>query len=220
MDTESKCRAKNLMSIQVKMSDLQSLRQFSNRLKGQWHRAFEGKYGKILSLIEVEVQSAPTLEEYERLLGLPLTETPSYFYKGALLVVGVNSKASEGTRCGGPSSNISRGKTELLLEGGRLADFPRRDRGDMAAINAFLARRDRGENPTIGILANTYCTLNYCYERKWKSMVCCKHLFYLWLTTHVFHNKCKTAYPMEDFKWCLVKTMTNREWTQYLRWAT
>ncbi|RDX95694.1 hypothetical protein CR513_21747, partial [Mucuna pruriens] len=37
---------------------------------------------------------------------------------------------------------------------------------DLAAMEVVLAKRDRGENPTMAVLANTYYTLNYCSERK------------------------------------------------------
>ncbi|RDY04542.1 hypothetical protein CR513_11728, partial [Mucuna pruriens] len=41
---------------------------------------------------------------------------------------------------------------------------------DLAAKAAFLAKRDRGENPVIAILGNTYYSLNYCYERNEKGI--------------------------------------------------
>ncbi|RDY05229.1 hypothetical protein CR513_10952, partial [Mucuna pruriens] len=72
---------------------------------------------------------------------------------------------------------------------------------DQAAIDIFLANRDRGENPTMEILANTYYTLSYYCERQGKSLRCCAHLLYLLLTAHLFHNKRKTTCPIEDFKW-------------------
>ncbi|RDX73770.1 hypothetical protein CR513_46577, partial [Mucuna pruriens] len=43
---------------------------------------------------------------------------------------------------------------------------------DLAGMDAFLAKRDRGENPVIAILANTYYSLNYCYERNGKGLRC------------------------------------------------
>ncbi|RDY04081.1 hypothetical protein CR513_12248, partial [Mucuna pruriens] len=53
MGIESKCGAKSLLSIQVKLLDLLPLRQFSSMLKGPWRCTSEGKYGKILDLIEL-----------------------------------------------------------------------------------------------------------------------------------------------------------------------
>ncbi|RDX92415.1 hypothetical protein CR513_25464, partial [Mucuna pruriens] len=64
---------------------------------------------------------------------------------------------------------------------------------DLAAIDVYLSKRDRGENPTIALLTNTYYTLNHCCERKGGNLRCCSHLLYLWLTTHLFHSKRKTA---------------------------
>ncbi|RDY05228.1 hypothetical protein CR513_10951, partial [Mucuna pruriens] len=88
------------------ITHLQSLRYWGDCLKGQWHRAFERKHDNLLSILEVEVQPAalvtlaqyydsplrcftfrdfhiaPTLEEYKRLLRLPLAESPHYFHRG------------------------------------------------------------------------------------------------------------------------------------------
>ncbi|RDX73689.1 hypothetical protein CR513_46679, partial [Mucuna pruriens] len=41
---------------------------------------------------------------------------------------------------------------------------------DLAAIDAFLAKRDIGENLIITILANTYYSMNYFYERNGKGL--------------------------------------------------
>ncbi|RDX92597.1 hypothetical protein CR513_25257, partial [Mucuna pruriens] len=35
---------------------------------------------------------------------------------------------------------------------------------DLAVVDAYLAKRERGENPTILLLTNTYYTLSYCWE--------------------------------------------------------
>ncbi|RDX67903.1 hypothetical protein CR513_53169, partial [Mucuna pruriens] len=74
---------------------------------------------------------------------------------------------------------------------------------DMAAIDAFLTYRDKGENPIEGEEYNTLFP---------------RAIFVV--VTHVFHNKCKMMCPMEDFRWCFVKLMSNKEWTQYLRRST
>ncbi|RDY05193.1 hypothetical protein CR513_10975, partial [Mucuna pruriens] len=73
--------------------------------QGQWRRVFEKLHGNLLRILEIETQPAalealfqyydppircftfrdfqiaPTLEEYERLLGLPLAEFPHYFHQ-------------------------------------------------------------------------------------------------------------------------------------------
>ncbi|RDY11806.1 hypothetical protein CR513_03472, partial [Mucuna pruriens] len=87
---------------------------------------------------------------------------------------------------------------------------------DLATIDVFLAKRDRGENPVIVVLANTYYTLNYYCKRNGKSLRCYTHLLYLWMTANLFHSKCKMVCPIEDFKWSWIKTMSKLDWTQYL----
>ncbi|RDX63706.1 hypothetical protein CR513_57828, partial [Mucuna pruriens] len=72
------------------------------------------------------------------------------------------------------------------------------DHIDLAVVDAFLAKRDRGENPIIAVLANTYYTLDYCHERIGRGLRCCASLLYLWMIAHFFHSKRKTACPMED----------------------
>ncbi|RDX63819.1 hypothetical protein CR513_57699, partial [Mucuna pruriens] len=71
---------------------------------------------------------------------------------------------------------------------------------DLVAMEVFLARRNKGENPTMAVLADTYYSLNYCSEQKERSLRCCTPLLYLWLTSHLFHYKSKTECPIEDFK--------------------
>ncbi|RDX95786.1 hypothetical protein CR513_21643, partial [Mucuna pruriens] len=82
-----------------------SLRKWGSFLKGQWCQSFEGRYGNCLSLLELEVQPntpialaqnydphlrcftirdfqlAPTLEEYERIISMPLAKSPPYLFK-------------------------------------------------------------------------------------------------------------------------------------------
>ncbi|RDY12195.1 hypothetical protein CR513_03054, partial [Mucuna pruriens] len=41
---------------------------------------------------------------------------------------------------------------------------------DLTVVDAFLAKRDGGENLVIAVLANTYYTLNYYYEKNEKSL--------------------------------------------------
>ncbi|RDX75791.1 hypothetical protein CR513_44293, partial [Mucuna pruriens] len=75
---------------------------------------------------------------------------------------------------------------------------------DLVVVDAFLAKRDRGENFVIAILANTYYFLNYCYGKNGKALRCCTSLLYLWLTTH------------RRLHWSWIKTMTKAEWTKQL----
>ncbi|RDX73025.1 hypothetical protein CR513_47428, partial [Mucuna pruriens] len=95
-----------LQPIPTKTPDVQYLRQWVSQLKGQWRRTFERKYSNLLGLVSGEVQFtalsvltqycdppfrcftfkdfqlALTLEEYGRLLGIPLEKSPPYLYRG------------------------------------------------------------------------------------------------------------------------------------------
>ncbi|RDX71857.1 hypothetical protein CR513_48737, partial [Mucuna pruriens] len=106
MDVEIGYNIRNLHPIQAKTPDLQSLRLWGSHLKGQWCRTFEGRHDNQLSLLDVEVQLgalstltqyydpplkcftfrdfqlAPTLKEYERLLGLHMAKSPPYLFRG------------------------------------------------------------------------------------------------------------------------------------------
>ncbi|RDY12594.1 hypothetical protein CR513_02587, partial [Mucuna pruriens] len=86
------------------MLNYQKINLFGTR--GQWHKTFEKKHGNLINILDIEVQPAalevlaqyydvflrcftfrdfqiaPTLEEYERLLGLPLEASPQYFHRG------------------------------------------------------------------------------------------------------------------------------------------
>ncbi|RDX94755.1 hypothetical protein CR513_22827, partial [Mucuna pruriens] len=57
---------RKLRPIPTKTPNVQSLRQWGSQLKGHWRRTFERKYDNLLGVL------APTLEEYERLWGIPL----------------------------------------------------------------------------------------------------------------------------------------------------
>ncbi|RDY01725.1 hypothetical protein CR513_14918, partial [Mucuna pruriens] len=56
MDTKTQYKAKKLHFVQIKTPDLWSLQQLGSCLKGQWHRTFEGRYGNLLRILEVELQ--------------------------------------------------------------------------------------------------------------------------------------------------------------------
>ncbi|KAJ1406314.1 hypothetical protein SESBI_25240 [Sesbania bispinosa] len=60
---------------------------------------------------------------------------------------------------------------------------------DLASIDIFLAQKSRGENPVPAVLADVYHTLNYCYVKKGKRILCCLPALYVWLTAHIFDRK-------------------------------
>ncbi|RDY07884.1 hypothetical protein CR513_07941, partial [Mucuna pruriens] len=99
--------------------------------------------------------------------------------------------------------------------------FPQlEDYVDLAAMEVFLARKNKGENPTMAILADTYYSLNQCGERRRGVLRCCTPLLYLWLTAHLFQCKHRTVSPVEDFKWSWIPPMTKEEWVHKLDEAT
>ncbi|RDY06424.1 hypothetical protein CR513_09588, partial [Mucuna pruriens] len=224
-----------LRPILTRTPDVQSLRQWGSQLKGHWRRTFERKYGNLIGLVSVEVQCtaisaltqyydpplrcftfrdfqlAPTLEEYERLLGIPLGKSLPYLFRGhysSWTSVANLLKASE-LEVSKQKKNRNRGDGDWLtfidvygLLVYNVVLFPYiEDYVDLAAIDAFLGKRDRGESPIVAVLANTYYTLNYYREKNGRGLRCCTSLLYLWITTHLFHSKGRTEYPIEDHNW-------------------
>ncbi|RDX66159.1 hypothetical protein CR513_55109, partial [Mucuna pruriens] len=100
-DVESK---RGTLSIKVKAPDSLVLKRYMEMLKGSARRMFEVRFGKILDLVEIEVQPealsalaqfydspmrsflfkkfqlAPTMEEYKHILGIPLIDRSPYLY--------------------------------------------------------------------------------------------------------------------------------------------
>ncbi|RDY02337.1 hypothetical protein CR513_14222, partial [Mucuna pruriens] len=246
METETQYRVRQWCPIHAKIPDLQSLRHWGSCLKGQWRKAFERKHGNLLSILEVEMQPvvealvqyydllvrcftfrdfqiAPTLEEYERLLGLPLSESPHYFHRALiaklLRVFEVEMSKEKRNRNGLEGIHKIYLEERLLIYG--IILFPHlEDYIDLTAIKVFLTKKERGENPTMVILANTYYTLNYCCERRDESLRCCMHLLYLWITAHLFHSKGRTTCLVEEFKWSWVKAMSRECWAKRLNGAS
>ncbi|RDX92564.1 hypothetical protein CR513_25290, partial [Mucuna pruriens] len=261
----------NRVSVQIRTLDLHTICNISSHLKGQWRRSFEKIHGNLLQILEIEAQPkalealvqyydaparcftfsdfqmAPTLEEYERLLGLPLAEGALYFHQDQtpswgtitrllktseedITKVKKNRNGIEGLpkayleqkldlfRLGGdwPTFMDTLG---LLIYGILLFPHPE-NYVDLAAMEVFLAKKNKGENPIMAVLADTYYSLHQCGERRRGILRCCTPLLYLWLTSHLFQCKHRTTCPIEDFKWSWVPPMTNKEWARKLDEAT
>ncbi|RDX97448.1 hypothetical protein CR513_19775, partial [Mucuna pruriens] len=110
METEPRYWVKQLHHVQAKAPNVQTLRHWGSCLRGPWRRRFEKLHGNLLSLLEVETQPAalealvqyydspircftfrdfqmaPTLEEYERLMGLPSSNPHSTSIKANALL--------------------------------------------------------------------------------------------------------------------------------------
>ncbi|RDY06267.1 hypothetical protein CR513_09774, partial [Mucuna pruriens] len=217
MGTKYQLGAKLGYPVQIRTPNLHAIRSISSCLKGQWRRTFEKMHDNLLQILEIETQlealealvqyydsparcftfrdfqMAPTLKEYECLLGLPLAElTPSWGTIARLLKI----SEEEMTRV-----RKNRNGSEGLP----------RDYIDLVAMGVFLAKKNKGENLTMAVLANTYYSLNQCGERRRGVLRCCTPLLYLWLTAHHFQCKHRTACPVEDFKWSWIPPMTKEE---------
>ncbi|RDY09897.1 hypothetical protein CR513_05665, partial [Mucuna pruriens] len=188
-------------------------------------------------------QLAPTLEEYERLVGIPCDKSLPYLYGGhypsrasvarllkvpesEVLKLKKNRNGVEGIPYAALEERLQRLQEEedwrafmdvygLLVYGIML--FPQIDRYvDLAAIDAFLGKRDWGEHPVVAVLANTYHTLDYSNRKNGRGLRCCTSLLFLWLTAHLFYSSKRTKCPIEDHYWSCIKPLTKAEWTARL----
>ncbi|RDX67945.1 hypothetical protein CR513_53124, partial [Mucuna pruriens] len=92
MDTKVQYIAKNWITIQIKTPSLQSLRQSARELKGPWRRVLKERSSGdrratrcvdgLGIILRLTFKLAPTLEEYERILGMLVVELSVYFYRG------------------------------------------------------------------------------------------------------------------------------------------
>ncbi|RDX86131.1 hypothetical protein CR513_32566, partial [Mucuna pruriens] len=103
-----------------------------------------------------DFQLAPILEEYERLIGIPYDKSPPYLFRGhypSWASVARVLKAEEKSKWSGSDPRSGLGTKAPTASGGiRLVSlgimlFPQIERYvDLATIDAFLGRRDRGEH--------------------------------------------------------------------------
>ncbi|RDY11090.1 hypothetical protein CR513_04292, partial [Mucuna pruriens] len=194
METKVQFWVKQLHPVQARVPNVQSLRYWGNCLKVQWRRSFEKLHGNLLRLLEIETQPtalealfqyydspmrcftfrdfqmASTLEEYERLLGLPLMESPHYFHQAqppSWAIVARLLRVSEAKMNRNGLEGVPRVYIEerlfqfqeeqdwavvidilgLLLYGVVLFPYVE-DYVDLVAIELFLGKRDSGENST------------------------------------------------------------------------
>jgi hypothetical protein len=186
---------------------------------------------------------APTLEEYEQILGYSLENVKPYHYIGnypspktvaSILKVKIDKlkkymKSPNGVQ-GIPLSYLNE-RLKSFSEVGdwdAFADvlalaifgivlFPNIDQYiDFAAIDVFLAVRNERRNPVPTVLADTYYTLHCCHEMKKKRIVCCFPALYVWLITHIFHSGLIALCPIVDFKHCSVEPKSRYDWAKYL----
>lgn len=268
MGSSGENMAKKTVSVTVSNPEVDNLKALGRLLIGENREKFVKRYGNILDFLELDVQVdaisslvqfydpdlrcfifkdfqlAPTLEEFEQILGYPLEKGKPYCYPGKYPrvqkianVLKVNdiqnlkdmiqnrkgtsgfprSLIEEKARCLAANGDwvAFRDVLALIIYGTIL--FPSaQELIDYAAIDVFLAYRDNGENPTYAVLADVYYTLYYCYEKKGKRILCCLPSLYVWLVTHIFKNGCKRSCPINDFMMCDVKPKTRQDWAKYM----
>ncbi|RDY03268.1 hypothetical protein CR513_13169, partial [Mucuna pruriens] len=188
MGTKYQLGAKIGYLVQIRTLDLHAIRSISNCLKEQW-RKIETQPEALKALVQYydaparcftfrDFQMAPTLEEYECLLGLPLTELGS---------VKKNRNGSEGL----PRAYLEKrldlfrvwenwsvfmDALELLIY--EILLFPQlEDYVDLVAMGLFLAKKNKGENSAMVVLADTYYSLNQCGERGGPEMLYAPFVF-------------------------------------------
>ncbi|RDY01153.1 hypothetical protein CR513_15552, partial [Mucuna pruriens] len=195
MTMEPKEGKRASLPIRVKLPELKSLKRFDNLLRGCRHLNFDNKVVRMLKVSESESELAKKRLRRNSVEGIPrayLEERMEYLskmgdWKTFVDVLGLSLFGI------------------VLLT--RLDNYM-----DHAAINAFWTCREKNKNHVVAILANTYYTLNNSHEGKEGIMTCSSHTLYLWITTHIFTSTRNTPCPIEDYKWCFVKILTDQEW--------
>ncbi|RDX94076.1 hypothetical protein CR513_23586, partial [Mucuna pruriens] len=200
-------------------------------LKGSLRKSFEGKYGKILRFMEVEVQLLAFSALMLHLLGL-LTRSHLGRIRTHLGVASISilelsaKKRLNRSNVDGLPQSYLKERMEGLFREEDWSVFM-----DVLTLTIYrtilspvwtimltllslmfsLHAETKEKNLIIVIFVDTYYTFNYCYERKGRKPLCFLPMLYLWLVTHLFSNKCKMTCLMEDAKWCCVKTMISKE---------
>ncbi|RDY08350.1 hypothetical protein CR513_07437, partial [Mucuna pruriens] len=154
-----------------------------------------------------DFQLALTLEEYERLIGMPYDTSPPYLFRGHYPSWASVAKVLKVSESEILSQNGVEGIPKMALEV-RLQQLQEDENWsafihlyrllvydimlflqiehyvDLATIDTFLGRRDQGEHLVMVVLADTYYTLDHCSMRNGKGLRCCTTLLFLWLTAH------------------------------------
>ncbi|XP_027348051.1 uncharacterized protein LOC113859490 [Abrus precatorius] len=255
------------LHLKVKKADTTSLRELGKKLKTVQQLTLVRRYGNILRLMEVNVQEdaitalaqyydsslrcftfqdfqlAPTLEEFEQILDLPLEGQQPYLpmkhHASLPTIANVLRIPPVELQQAYQEKHQNRGFTREFLERQmhNLAEkedwetfidvlaltiysivlFPKHDNFvDLAAIDVFLACKNQSENPVPILLANIYCTLSFCHETKGKRIICCLPMLYIWLTAHVFKRPSEIKCPITDLLRFQIGQKNGQEWANHL----
>ncbi|XP_014499693.1 uncharacterized protein LOC106760779 [Vigna radiata var. radiata] len=190
-----------------------------------------------------DFQLAPTIEEFEHILGFPLEGTSPYQHlehHASIPTIAAIMKLhpkdlEEKMVTRNQVRGLTQGYLELYLH--HLADkeeweafmdvlaltiygivlFPKiEDFVYYTTIDVFVAKKTRSENPVTVVLANVYGTMSFCHERKGKKILCCLPALYAWMTACMFKGPVDVRYPSEDLSHQGLKGKGGNEWAQFL----
>jgi len=84
-----------------------------------------------------------------------------------------------------------------------------------AAINVFVAMKNRSENLVTSILADIYETLDSCYKMKQKKVSCCLPALYVWLTSRVSDKVINIKCPVKEVLQHGPEMKISNDWSQF-----
>ena len=182
-----------------------------------------------------DFQLAPTIEEFEGILGCPLGGRKPYLFSGfypsmarIAKVVKISEqeldrlKQNRNGVVGIPRNCLEKAKAladqgawtsfidilALLVFGTVL--FPNVDGlVNLAAIDAFLAYHHSKESLVIAVLANEYDTFNLRCEKSIARIVYCTPALYVWLVSHIFCHEGRPVCPLQGHRMCAEKGKAN-----------
>ncbi|BAT73743.1 hypothetical protein VIGAN_01126700 [Vigna angularis var. angularis] len=227
---------RNKSHLKTHGGNLTSLIKLGRRLKTIKRQTFKKRYGNLLSLMEVEVSSpaitafaqyydsplrcftfqdfqlAPTIEEFEHILEMPLEGTTPYQHlehhasiPTLATIIKIHPKELEDrlvtrNQVHGLTQGFLEQHLHYLAEGEDwetfmdvlalavygIVLFPKVEGFvDYTAIDVFVAKKTRSENPVTAVLADVYGTMSFCHERKGKKILCCLSALYVWMTARL-----------------------------------
>jgi len=241
----------------LEVANLQELGQWMDQLQRQ---AFRKAYGKIwdLAMIEVSVEAiasltqyydqslrcftfgdfqlAPTVEEFEGILGCPLGGRKPYLFSGLypsmarvakVVKISVQEldrvKQNRNGVVGIPRKHLEE-KAKALAGQGEWTTFidvlallvfgvvlfsNMDGLVDLAAINAFLAYHHSKESLVVVVLADAYDTFDRRCEKSSARIVCCTPALYVWLASHIFRHESRPICPLQGHRMCAEKGKAN-----------
>ena len=257
---------KKKLPIRVIDSNLSGLREIVQQMKTIQKNAFKKRHGNLLRLLNVEVQAsavtalaqyydpplrcftfqdfqlAPTIEEFEQILGLSVGDKVPYRHSeqhasistlaGILKVHPVELEGKMASK--GNSKGIPQGYLEGHLR--RLAEkevgetfmdaltltlygvilFPNMENFvDQTALDVFVAYKIHSESPVTAILADVYGSLNLCHTLKRKKMLCCVPMLYVWFISRIRLGTLNAECLIGELPPSGIEIRGAKEWAQF-----